>query len=72
MLDLDELLGDWTNESAVAASRWNGSVAPDDLAVLIPTSGTTGKSKLVMQTHRAYAMAGVGFPYWMELRPRTG
>ena len=40
---------------------------PDDLAVLIPTSGTTGRSKLVMQTHRAYAMAGEGFPYWMEL-----
>ena len=20
-----------------------------------------------MQTHRAYAMAGEGFPYWMEL-----
>ena len=39
----------------------------DDLAVLIPTSGTTGRSKLVMQTHRAYAMAGEGFPYWMEL-----
>lgn len=42
-------------------------VSGDDLAVLIPTSGTTGKSKLVMQTHRAYAMAGEGFPYWMEL-----
>ncbi|HEX9033748.1 MAG TPA: AMP-binding protein [Streptosporangiaceae bacterium] len=42
-------------------------VSPDDLAVLIPTSGTTGRSKLVMQTHRAYAMAGEGFPYWMEL-----
>jgi crotonobetaine/carnitine-CoA ligase len=42
-------------------------VGPDDLAVLIPTSGTTGRSKLVMQTHRAYAMAGEGFPYWMEL-----
>jgi crotonobetaine/carnitine-CoA ligase len=42
-------------------------VAPDDLAVLIPTSGTTGRSKLVMQTHRAYAMAGEGFPYWMGL-----
>jgi carnitine-CoA ligase len=40
---------------------------PDDLAVLIPTSGTTGRSKLVMQTHRAYAMAGEGFPFWMEL-----
>jgi crotonobetaine/carnitine-CoA ligase len=42
-------------------------VAPDDLATLIPTSGTTGRSKLVMQTHRAYAWAGEGFPYWMEL-----
>jgi crotonobetaine/carnitine-CoA ligase len=41
--------------------------APDDLAVLIPTSGTTGRSKIVMQTHRAYAMAGEGFPYWMQL-----
>ncbi len=40
---------------------------PGDLAVLIPTSGTTGRSKLVMQTHRAYAMAAEGFPYWMEL-----
>jgi len=42
-------------------------VLPDDLAVLIPTSGTTGRSKLVMQTHRAYVMAGEGFPFWMEL-----
>ncbi|MEV0621036.1 AMP-binding protein [Nonomuraea sp. NPDC050404] len=40
---------------------------PDDLAVLIPTSGTTGRSKLVMQTHRAYALAGAGFPYWLGL-----
>jgi crotonobetaine/carnitine-CoA ligase len=40
---------------------------PDDVAVLIPTSGTTGRSKLVMQTHRAYALAGEGFPFWMEL-----
>ena len=35
--------------------------------MLIPTSGTTGRSKLVMQTQRAYAMAGEGFPFWMEL-----
>ena len=42
---------------------------PDDAAVLIPTSGTTGRSKLVTQTHRAYAMAGEGFPWWMELGP---
>ena len=38
--------------------------------MLIPTSGTTGRSKLVMQTHRAYAMAGEGFPWWMELTRR--
>src|SRR5215475_3716027 len=42
-------------------------VRPDDLAVLIPTSGTTGRSKLVMQTHLAYALAAEGFPFWMEL-----
>ena len=42
---------------------------PDDPAALIPTSGTTGRSKLVTQTHRAYAMAGEGFPWWMELAP---
>ena len=42
-------------------------VRSDDLAVLIPTSGTTGRSKLVMQTHRAYVMAAEGFPFWMEL-----
>src|SRR5438270_541076 len=34
---------------------------------MIPTSGTTGRSKLVMQTHLAYVMAGEGFPYWMQL-----
>jgi carnitine-CoA ligase len=40
---------------------------PDDVAVMIPTSGTTGRSKLVMQTHLAYVMAGEGFPYWLRL-----
>ncbi|HEX5189437.1 MAG TPA: AMP-binding protein, partial [Streptosporangiaceae bacterium] len=44
-----------------------GRAEPGDLAVLIPTSGTTGRSKLVMQTHRAYTMAAEGFPYWMQL-----
>ena len=34
---------------------------------MIPTSGTTGRSKLVMQTHLAYVMAGEGFPYWLQL-----
>ena len=52
-----------------AAFEGTGPAEPDDAAVLIPTSGTTGRSKLVTQTHRAYAMAGVGFPWWMELGP---
>ena len=38
--------------------------APEDVAVMIPTSGTTGRSKLVMQTHLSYVMAGEGFPFW--------
>jgi crotonobetaine/carnitine-CoA ligase len=60
VLDVAEL-------ESVAAAEVPTAVAPDDIALLIPTSGTTGRSKLVMQTHRAYAMAGEGFPYWMEL-----
>jgi crotonobetaine/carnitine-CoA ligase len=42
-------------------------VDPTAVAVMIPTSGTTGRSKLVMQTHLAYVMAGEGFPYWLRL-----
>jgi carnitine-CoA ligase len=64
VLDVGELLG-------AAGEGGTGELpdvaGPDDVAVLIPTSGTTGRSKLVMQTHRAYAMAGEGFPFWMEL-----
>jgi crotonobetaine/carnitine-CoA ligase len=71
-LDVDALVPpDWADgpamATAVAGASFPASPAPDDLAVLIPTSGTTGRSKLVMQTHRAYAMAGEGFPFWMEL-----
>ena len=53
--------------AAPGAAELRLTARPDDLAVLMPTSGTTGRSKLVMQTHRAYALAGEGFPYWMEL-----
>jgi carnitine-CoA ligase len=44
-----------------------GPATHDDPAVLIPTSGTTGRSKLVTQTHRAYTMAAEGFPWWLGL-----
>jgi carnitine-CoA ligase len=45
------------------------AAAPDDIGVMIPTSGTTGRSKLVMQRQRSYAMAGEGFPFWLGLGP---
>jgi crotonobetaine/carnitine-CoA ligase len=67
VLDLESLLGDWRLDPAAHGRPVPVDVSPDDLAVLIPTSGTTARSKLVMQTHRAYAMAGEGFPYWMGL-----
>lgn len=47
--------------------RHRAAVEPSDPAVLIPTSGTTGRSKLVTQTHRGYVMAGEGFPWWLDL-----
>jgi crotonobetaine/carnitine-CoA ligase len=67
VLDVDDLLVDWRSTDPAAREALPSGAEPDDLAVLIPTSGTTGRSKLVMQTQRAYAMAGQGFPFWMEL-----
>jgi crotonobetaine/carnitine-CoA ligase len=66
LVDVAELVGDWRVPVAEGASLPD-DVGPGDVASLIPTSGTTGRSKLVMQTHRAYAWAGDGFPWWMEL-----
>jgi carnitine-CoA ligase len=68
-LDAAGLAGNWPGAGPPAAGEQLplGAASPGDLAVLIPTSGTTGRSKLVMQTHRAYVLAGEGFPYWMGL-----
>jgi crotonobetaine/carnitine-CoA ligase len=68
-LDVEVLAGDWSAPSDGAELAVPRHVRPSDVAVLIPTSGTTGRSKLVMQTHRAYAWAGEGFPWWMGLGP---
>jgi carnitine-CoA ligase len=40
---------------------------PDDPVVFLATSGTTGAPKLVVQTHRSYAMTGESFPAWLGL-----
>ncbi len=42
-------------------------VKPDDVCVLIATSGTTGAPKAVMQTHRAYTLTAEAFPAWLGL-----
>jgi crotonobetaine/carnitine-CoA ligase len=66
-----KLVIDETNVAALFDAPADGRGPADrderDVAVMIPTSGTTGRSKLVMQTHLAYVMAGEGFPYWLRL-----
>jgi crotonobetaine/carnitine-CoA ligase len=57
---VDELVAGGGDAPPIAARA-------DDAIVMIPTSGTTGRSKLVVQTQRAYALAGEGFPYWLRL-----
>jgi crotonobetaine/carnitine-CoA ligase len=66
-VDVTTLAGGWDAGTPASMPDLPDTATPDDVAVLIPTSGTTGRSKLVMQTHRAYAWAGEGFPAWMEL-----
>lgn len=43
------------------------AATPDDIALMLPTSGTTAKSKLVMLTHRGLVLAGEAFPWWIGL-----
>ena len=41
-------------------------VSPDDVSMLVYTSGTTGNPKGVMCTHLMYVAAGQGFAHWTE------
>ena len=41
-------------------------VSPDDVSMLVYTSGTTGNPKGVMVTHRMYVAAGQGFKHWTQ------
>ena len=44
-------------------------VAPDDISMLVYTSGTTGNPKGVMVTHQMYVAAGQGFAHWTQATP---
>lgn len=41
-------------------------VAPDDISMLVYTSGTTGNPKGVQVTHLMYVAAGQGFAHWTD------
>lgn len=42
---------------------------PDDVAVLLATSGTTGTPKLIPQTHRLLCLTAEALPAWLGLSP---
>ena len=44
-------------------------VCPDDISLLVYTSGTTGDPKGVMVTHQMYVAAGQGFAHWTQASP---
>lgn len=62
--------GNWTDFSEAL----NGAeelldlpeVSPDDISMLVYTSGTTGNPKGVQVTHLMYVAAGQGFAHWTE------
>ena len=44
-------------------------ISPDDISMLVYTSGTTGNPKGVQVTHLMYVAAGQGFAHWTEASP---
>ncbi len=43
------------------------AICADDVVSFIFTSGTTGRSKAVMQSHGNYVLTGQAYPWWLEL-----
>ena len=60
----------WDNfsQSLTSASPMEAAVpvSPQDICMLVYTSGTTGNPKGVMLTHQMYVASGQGFAHWTE------
>ena len=60
----------WTgfSESMASATPIDSpaAVSPQDICMLVYTSGTTGNPKGVMLTHQIYVASGQGFAHWTE------
>ena len=56
--------GSLLESAAPLTPEETGEVSPEDLSMLVYTSGTTGNPKGVMISHRMYVAAGQGFATW--------
>ena len=56
----------WTllREASPVLPQTRSDVKPNDISMLVYTSGTTGNPKGVMMTHEMYVAAGQGFATW--------
>jgi crotonobetaine/carnitine-CoA ligase len=55
--------------AARGALRGVQAPGPEQVAEILTTSGTTGRPKAVMQTHRTSVITGEAFAHWLGLSP---
>ena len=63
----DRALGGLRAETDTERDESLAGTAPDDAAIFVSTSGTSGRSKLVVQSHQYLIGSLVGYQLWFEL-----